>query len=69
LRRHTAEFPRSPAGCGQYDQRGYFGNPGEVFFREAEGDGGGVKRCDIGAFELFPDDVLITDIFLPFLRR
>ena len=59
----------NPAGCGQFDQRGYFGNPGDVFFREADGNGDGVKRCDIGAFELMPDDQMITDVFLPFLRR
>lgn len=58
-----------PGGCGQFDQRGFYGNPGEVFFREADGNGDGIKRCDIGAFELLPDDNLITDIFLPFLRR
>lgn len=58
-----------PAGCGQFDQRGFYGSPGDFILREADGNGDGVKGCDIGAFELLPTDVLWTDMFIPLIRR
>ena len=59
----------NPAGCGQFDQRGFFGASSDITLREADGNGDGIARCDIGAFEKLPTDMLIRDTFLPMIKR
>lgn len=59
----------NPAGCGQFDQRGFYGTPGEIILRAADGNGDSVARCDIGALERLPGDTQINDIFLPLIKR
>ena len=56
-------------GCGQFDQRGFYGTISDIYFRETDGNGDGITRCDIGAFERLPSDVQMNDIFLPFIKR
>lgn len=58
--------------CGYYDQRGFYGgfDADSMTTRRADGNGDGVARCDIGAFEYIPDrDPLIAESFLPFIHR